>query len=162
MVVFPSTSIENSDLWRPVTPLSVLKFPGSWTFFCAFSISAFLFSIVILEILVPSSFSLPPFLSGWHLKGEDWNGDVLLCVLCLHTDCSTFQTESRQDRERELLLLLPEDLTLHNDALWWHYTLLFNSANTLWSPVFSKLFQAIMKVKVAFSLLTKNVQEQTG
>lgn len=144
-------------------PSQCWSFLGVWhSFVPSVFISSFLFSIVILEILIPSSFSLPPFLSGWLLKGEDWNGAVLVYVFCLHTDCSVFQTEGRQDRERKHLFLLPEDLKLHSDAIWWRYTLLFNSTNTLWSPVSSKLFWAILKVKVAFSLLTENVQKRTG
>lgn len=82
MVVFPlnETSIENSDLWRPVTPLSVLKFPGSLTFLCAFSIYVF-FLVFKSYFRNPNSlflFTVPLFI---QLTSQRWG--LKLCCVCL-------------------------------------------------------------------------------
>lgn len=55
--------------------LSVLQFPGSFLFLCAFDISAFSFLTVILEILLLSSFARPVSIrpGTQHHKGENWN-----------------------------------------------------------------------------------------
>lgn len=88
MVVFPlnETSTENSDLWRPVTPLSVLKFPGSLTFLCAFSIY-FFFLVFNSYFRNPNSlflFTAPLFI---RLASQRWGLKwccVGLCFLSPH------------------------------------------------------------------------------
>ena len=144
-------------------PVSELMFPGSFIVPCAFIISVFFYSTVILGILVSSSFAPYSLPSAWHLTSPRWEpkSGTLACLMFPHWGLTL--PNHRPPRQGEkALFLLPDHSKLYNETIWWLYWLLFNGTSTCVSPGFSKLFWATLNLKFAFSLPTENVQEQTG
>lgn len=92
----------NWKQWPLETSYTPLGAEVSWEFDIILCLQYFCFLVFNSYFRNPNSLLLfpAPFFSGWHLKSEDWNGTMLVYVLCLHTDCSIFQTESRRGRER--------------------------------------------------------------
>lgn len=150
-VVFPlNEATENKNPWRPVA--SPLGAEVSWEFSVPLGLQSLcsLLLMILLEILAPSSFSLPFLPSGTAASISEVRTKILHSALSHHGPTLAAESSKKdpRDRERKLFFYL-QVIRSHVVNLMALSTPLSFGLYPV-SPVFSKVFRAIPKASLHF------------